>query len=73
MGYDDATERKNVCTKWHQVGHGVYRPNVIDNPKAQGGEQIVNYPEHKEKGMPAEKMGRKNDFACSSMNYILLH
>jgi hypothetical protein len=33
----------------------------------------VNYPGLKEKGMQAEKMGMKNDFASSSMNYILLH
>jgi hypothetical protein len=74
MGFDDAKEKNNVCKKWHQVGHGVYLPDVQDNPTAQGGEEIVNYPVFKEKEMPTKNdFGMKNDFAHPSMEYLLLH
>ena len=73
MGNGDATEKNNVCTKWHQVGHGVYTSNVTDNTAAQGGEQIVNYPEHKEKEMPKDKKGMKNDFSNHTSAIFLLH
>ncbi len=71
MGYDDAKEKNNVCTKWHQVGHGVYEPNVTDKPKPQGVAEIAKIPELKEKEKPVKKKGMKNYFARSPMNFLL--